>query len=98
MTRALAEYLTEEGALFYGASWCPALSGAEETLRGVGKPSPVHRMQPRWPQHPAGAVMHRASVRSYPTWVINGRTIAGEVLSLAQLAAAVGFPEAADFK
>ncbi len=35
-----------------------ALSGTEATLRGVRKPSPVHRMQPRWTQCPAGTVMH----------------------------------------
>ena len=36
-----------------------ALSGAEATLRGVSKPSPVHRMQPRWTQCPAVAVMQQ---------------------------------------
>jgi hypothetical protein len=38
-----------------------------------------------------------AGVRTYPTWVIDGRAIVGEVLSLAQLAAATGFPGAASF-
>jgi hypothetical protein len=37
-------------------------------------------------------------VQSYPTWVIDGRAIAGQVLTLAQLADATGFPGAANFK
>jgi hypothetical protein len=36
-------------------------------------------------------------VQTYPTWIINGRAIVGEVLSLAQLAAATGFSGAANF-
>jgi uncharacterized membrane protein len=34
-----------------------ALSGAEATLRGVSQPSPVHRMQSRRTQYPAGAIV-----------------------------------------
>jgi hypothetical protein len=37
-------------------------------------------------------------VSSYPTWIVNGQTFVGEVLSLAQLANATGFPGAASFK
>jgi hypothetical protein len=36
-------------------------------------------------------------VQSYPTWVINGRTIVGEVLTLAQLAEASKFTGKASF-
>jgi hypothetical protein len=36
-------------------------------------------------------------VQTYPTWIINGRATVGQVLSLAQLAAASGFPGAASF-
>ena len=36
-----------------------------------------------------------AGVGSYPTWVINGQTYVGEVMSLNQLAVASGFPDAA---
>ena len=98
MTRALAEHLSRPGRLVLRRVVVSALSGAEAALRGVGKPPPVHRMQPRWTQYPAVAVMQQGRVQSYPTWVINGRAIAGQVLSLAQLADASGFPGAADFK
>jgi hypothetical protein len=37
-------------------------------------------------------------VTTYPTWVLNGQRFEGEVLSLAQLANATGFPGAANLK
>jgi hypothetical protein len=40
----------------------------------------------------------QAGVRTYPTWIINGRAIVGQVLSLAELANATAFPAAASFK
>jgi hypothetical protein len=39
-----------------------------------------------------------AGVRTYPTWIINGRPYVGQVMTLAQLADATGFPGAANFK
>ena len=98
MTRALAEYLTEEGALFYGASWCPHCQEQKRLFGASASRLPYIECSPAGPNTPQAPSCNRASVRSYPTWVINGRTIAGEVLSLAQLAAAVGFPQAANFK
>ena len=98
MARALAEYLTDEGALFYGASWCPHCQEQKRLFGASASRLPYIECSPAGPNTPQAPSCNRASVRSYPTWVIKGRTIAGEVLSLAQLAAAVGFPEAADFK
>jgi uncharacterized membrane protein len=98
MTRALAEHLTEQGVLFYGASWCPhcqeqkRLFGASASRLPYIECSPGGRTAPQLPS------CNRAGVKSYPTWVINGRAIVGEVLSLAQLADATGFPGAANFK
>ena len=57
--RALAEHLTEEGALFYGASWCPHCQEQKLLFGASGKPPSVHRMQPRWTQYPAGAVVQQ---------------------------------------
>jgi uncharacterized membrane protein/glutaredoxin len=98
MTRALAEHLTEQGVVFYGASWCShcqdqkRLFGASASRLRYIECSPGGRNTPQSPS------CNRAGVTSYPTWVINGRAIVGEVLSLAQLAAATGFPGAANFQ
>ncbi len=98
-TRALAEHLAEEGALFYGASWCPhcqeqkALFGASAVRLPYIECSPAGRNAPQAPS------CTRAGVQSYPTWIIDGRAASvGEVLSLAQLADASGFQGAASFK
>jgi hypothetical protein len=37
-------------------------------------------------------------VKSYPTWIINGRAFVGEVLTLAQLAEETSFPGQHQFR
>ena len=55
MTRALAEHLAEEGALFYGASWCPhcqeqkRLFGASASRLPYIECSPAGRNTPQAP-------------------------------------------------
>ena len=98
MTRALAEHLTEEGAVFYGASWCPHCQEQKRLFGASASRLPYIECSPAGHNAPQSPSCNRAGVRSYPTWVINGRVIAGEVLSLAQLADATGFPGAANFK
>jgi hypothetical protein len=39
-----------------------------------------------------------AGIQTYPTWIINGRAFVGQVMTLAQLADATGFPDAAKFR
>jgi hypothetical protein len=46
---------------------------------------------PAGPNAPQAPSCNIAGVQSYPTWVINGRKIVGQVLTLAQLADASGF-------
>jgi thiol-disulfide isomerase/thioredoxin len=96
--QALAEHLTEEGVLFYGASWCPHCQEQKRLFGASASRLPYIECSPAGPNAPQAASCNRAGVQSYPTWVINGRAIVGEVLSLAQLATATGFPEAANFK
>ena len=98
MTRALAEHLTEEGVLFYGASWCPHCQEQKRLFGASASRLPYIECSPAGPNAPQSPSCSRAGVQSYPTWVINGRAIVGEVLSLAQLADATGFPGAANFK
>jgi glutaredoxin len=98
MIRALAEHLTEEGVLFYGASWCPHCQEQKRLFGASASRLPYIECSPGGRNTPQSPSCNRAGVRSYPTWVINGRAIVGEVLSLAQLAAATGFPGAANLK
>lgn len=96
--QALAEHLTKEGALFYGASWCPHCQEQKRLFGASASRLPYIECSPAGPNTPQAPSCSSAGVRSYPTWVIGGRTTAGEVLSLAQLANASGFGGAADFK
>ena len=96
--RALAEHLTEEGVLFYGASWCPHCQEQKRLFGASAERLPYIECSPAGANTPQAPSCSRAGIQSYPTWVINGTTIAGEVLTLAQLADATAFPGAASFK
>ena len=98
MIRALAEHLTEEGVLFYGASWCPHCQEQKRLFGASASRLPYIECSLTGPTGPQSAACRMAGVQSYPTWLINGRAIVGQVLSLAELASATGFPGAADFK
>jgi uncharacterized membrane protein/glutaredoxin len=98
MTRALAEHLTEEGVLFYGASWCPHCQEQKRLFGASADRLPYIECSLGGPNSPQSMACRQAGVRSYPTWVINGRTFVGQVLSLAELATASGFPGAASFQ
>ena len=95
--RALAEHLTEEGALFYGASWCPHCQEQKLLFGASADRLPYIECSPAGPNGAQTPSCRRAGVQTYPTWIINGRATVGQVLSLAQLAAATGFPGAASF-
>jgi uncharacterized membrane protein/glutaredoxin len=96
--RALAEYLADEGARFYGASWCPHCQEQKRLFGASAGRLPYVECSPAGPNTPQAPSCSRAGVQTYPTWVIKGRATVGEVLSLAQLADAVGFPGAATFR
>ncbi len=96
--RALAEFLADEGARFYGASWCPHCQEQKRLFGASASRLPYIECSPAGPNTPQAPSCNAAGVQTYPTWVIKGRATVGEVLSLGQLASAVGFPEAASFK
>jgi uncharacterized membrane protein len=98
MIRALAEHLDDEGALFYGASWCPHCQEQKRLFGASVKRLPYVECSPAGPNTPQAPSCNAAGVQLYPTWVINGRKYAGEVLSLARLANLSGFPGAASFQ
>jgi uncharacterized membrane protein len=95
--RALAEHLDEKGVLFYGASWCPHCQEQKRLFGASASRLPYIECSPAGPNGPQSSSCRAAGIQSYPTWVINGRAIVGQVLTLAQLADATGFPQAANF-
>ena len=97
-TRALAEHLAEEGALFYGASWCPHCQEQKRLFGASAGRLPYIECSPAGRNAPQAPSCNNAGVHTYPTWVINGRFFIGEVLSLARLADETGFPGAGSFR
>jgi glutaredoxin len=96
--RALAEHLADADVVFYGASWCPHCQQQKALFGASAARLPYVECSLGGPNAPQAAACRNAGVRSYPTWVINGRAYVGEVLSLAQLADASGFPQAASLR
>src|SRR5262245_1782677 len=95
--RALAEHLSESGALFYGASWCPHCQEQKMLFGASVSRLPYIECSPAGPNTPQAPSCNRAGVQSYPTWVINGQAFAGQVLSLNELAEISRFPGGASF-
>ena len=95
--RALAVHLAEVGVKMYGAEWCPHCQDQKAMFGSAAKRLPYVECSPAGPNAPQAPSCNIAGVQSYPTWVINGRTIVGEVLTLAQLAEASKFTQKASF-
>jgi uncharacterized membrane protein/glutaredoxin len=97
VVRALAEHLTEKGVVFYGASWCPHCQEQKRLFGESASRLPYIECSPGGRNSAQAPSCVRAGVQTYPTWIINGRPIVGQVLSLAELANATGFPQASVF-
>jgi len=95
--RALAEHLNDSGALFYGASWCPHCQEQKLLFGASVSRLPYIECSPAGPNTPQAPSCNRAGVQSYPTWVIDGRAYAGQVLSLGELAEISRFPGGSNF-
>jgi uncharacterized membrane protein len=75
--RGLAEHLTKTSAKFYGASWCPHCTEQKEMFGSSAHRLPYIECSPGGPKAPPAQVCNQASVKSYPTWVINGQRYTG---------------------
>jgi uncharacterized membrane protein/glutaredoxin len=93
--RALAEHLADQGALFYGASWCNHCQEQKRIFGASAARLPYIECSPGGQNAPQLRRCSAAGVRNYPTWVINGQAYPGVVMSLAQLAGVSRFPAAA---
>jgi uncharacterized membrane protein/glutaredoxin len=96
--RALAEHLAAKGVRFYGASWCPHCQEQKRLFGASAKRLPYVECNLAGPNAPQASACTQAGVNTYPTWFIDGRAYVGQVMTLAQLADATGFPGAANFK
>lgn len=90
--RALAEHLTETGAKFYGASWCPHCDEQKELFGASAHRLPYVECSPAGRRGPRATICNLMGIESYPTWIINGRRLVGR-LSLSELAQYSGFRE-----
>ena len=75
---ALADHLRESGAVFYGAYWCPHCQAQKQMFGAAASSLPYVECDPRGANAQPNACQ-AAGVRAYPTWVIGGQTIEGEV-------------------
>lgn len=81
---ALAQYLTEKGAVMYGTEWCPHCKAQKELFDNSFKYiNYVDCDKSR-------STCDAAGVEGYPTWVINGQKYAG-TQSLEKLAGLTNF-------
>jgi uncharacterized membrane protein/glutaredoxin len=97
--QALAEHLKDKGVLFYGASWCPHCQEQKRLFGASAKRLPYVECNLAGPNAPQASACTAAGVDTYPTWFVGGRVYAvGKVLTLAELASATGFPDAASFR
>ncbi len=83
--RALAEHLETANAKFYGASWCPHCEDQKAMFGSSAHRLPYVECSPGGRRASQATICRVMSIRSYPTWIINGRRYSGR-LSLKELA------------
>jgi uncharacterized membrane protein/glutaredoxin len=76
---ALADHLRESGATFYGAYWCPHCQAQKQLFGAAATQLPYVECDPRGADARPDACQ-AAGVRAYPTWIIGGQKIEGEVM------------------
>jgi glutaredoxin len=94
---ALAQHLTATGAKMYGAHWCKYCT-AQKHLFGKEAWQKVSYIEcDRGGQNPNPGACNQAGVRSFPTWLINGKGYVGQ-MSLFRLAKLSGYKGATNFR
>jgi len=90
VARALAEYLTNKGVKFYGASWCPHCQEQKHLFGSAARFLPYIECSPGGQGSTPAQVCTDEKINSYPTWFINNQKIE-QVMTLQQLADSTGF-------
>jgi hypothetical protein len=82
--------LAREGAIFYGASWCPHCRRQRETLGDAMSSIRYIECSMNGQRGTSAPECVSAKIESYPTWVFGDGSRAGGALSLARLALKTG--------
>jgi uncharacterized membrane protein len=89
--KGLAMRLTESGATFYGASWCPHCREQKAMFGASVVRLPYVECSPNGPQGPLAPSCISARVLTSPTWVFASGVRVTGVLTTQQLADRVGY-------
>lgn len=73
--RALAEHLDRVGAVYYGASWCPACQDQNTLFGPAYRHLPYVECSPQGRTGPVAFECVANEITSYPTWVIGNRRL-----------------------
>lgn len=84
--KGLAVHLSDSGARFYGAYWCPACQRQKDLFGASVERLPYVECSPDGRRGVVNFDCVAHDVRDYPTWIIGGRRYTG-VLAVEQLAA-----------
>ncbi len=77
--KALAVHLTDSGARFYGAYWCPHCIEQKALFHASADRLPYVECTPKGRNGPVSAACQDQGIRDYPTWIIGERRIGGVV-------------------
>lgn len=88
--QALAVHLTETGAKFYGAYWCPRCQEQKALFKASAKRLPYVECSSGGRGSPLTAPCAANNIRSYPTWIIGDKRHSG-LQTPRTLAGATGF-------
>ncbi len=88
--QALAVHLTETGAKFYGAYWCPRCQEQKAVFKASAKRLPYVECSSGGRGSPLTPPCVANDIRSYPTWIIDDKRFTG-LQTPRTLAGAAGF-------
>lgn len=75
--RALAAHLSESGAKFYGAYWCPHCERQKEMFAASAERLPYVECTPDGRGGPVNLACITQDISDYPTWIIDGKRYTG---------------------
>ncbi|MEQ8847590.1 peptidylprolyl isomerase [Botrimarina sp.] len=85
---ALARAISDSGAQFFGAAWCPFCTDQKELFDDGGQFLPFREVT--GPDRTPNDLAEENEIENYPTWVFADGTRVERVMSPAELAAAAG--------
>jgi uncharacterized membrane protein/glutaredoxin len=88
--KALATYIADADATFYGASWCPHCQEQKRLFGSSQERLPYVECSPQGRSGPRAAACIQENIQAYPTWIINGRRYE-RVIEPYELARITGF-------